>query len=99
MTKAGTVPEVLPRYYIGARKRFDFGQYMHLADDSDPTLSQWEDFVMDREKSHEVYGVMSSPAKAELERARRELEGWLERKFPQHRDLFAYWSDCVGRQA
>jgi hypothetical protein len=50
--------------------------------------------VIDREKSVEVHELTTSASKADLDNARAALLKWLDEHYPNHRDPFAYWSDC-----
>lgn len=64
------------------------------ADDPELDGPDWHCFVIDREKSGEVHEMTSSSLKADLDRARTTLLKWLDEHYPDHRDPFAYWTDC-----
>ncbi|MGU7780064.1 nitroreductase [Burkholderia sp. PU8-34] len=86
--------KVHPRYYIDARKGFDWGRSGTAADDPELDGPDWHCFVIDREKVSEVHELTSSSLKADLDRARATLLKWLDENYPNHRDPFAYWTDC-----
>lgn len=86
--------KVHPRYYIDARKGFAWGRSSIAADDPELDGPDWHCFVIDREKSGEVHEMTSSSFKADLDRARTTLLKWLDEHYPDHRDPFAYWTDC-----
>ncbi|KVC77252.1 hypothetical protein [Burkholderia ubonensis] len=86
--------KVHPRYYIDARKGFAWGRSSMAADDPELDGPDWHCFVVDREKSGEVHEMTSSSLKADLDRARTTLLKWLDENYPDHRDPFAYWTDC-----
>ncbi|KUZ70370.1 nitroreductase [Burkholderia ubonensis] len=86
--------KVHPRYHIDARKGFAWGRSSMAADDPELDGPDWQCFVIDREKSGEVHEITSSSLKADLDRARTALLKWLDENYPDHRDPFAYWTDC-----
>ncbi|MGS0893343.1 nitroreductase [Burkholderia stagnalis] len=83
--------KVLPRYFIEARKGLAW-----RAADEDDALS-YVGYVMDRENSAEIHTESSASSEAALRHANAELKKWLDDQYPNHRDPFAYWTDCNGR--
>jgi hypothetical protein len=86
--------KVYPRYYIDARKGLGWSKSPKASDDPDLDGPDWNCFVIDREKSVEVHELTTSASKADLDNARAALLKWLDEHYPNHRDPFAYWSDC-----
>ncbi|AXF25998.1 nitroreductase [Burkholderia pyrrocinia] len=86
--------KVNPRYYIDARKGFGWGKSSKASDDPDLDGPDWNCFVIDREKSIEVHEMTTSSLKADMDNARATLLKWLDEHYPNHRDPFAYWTDC-----
>jgi len=86
--------KVHPRYYIDARKGSGWGQSSRASDDPDLDGPDWRCLVIDRETSGDVHEITSAPFKADLDKARATLLKWLDEHYPEHRDPFAYWSDC-----
>lgn len=64
------------------------------SDDPEVGGPDWHCFVVDREKSIEVHELTSSSSKADLDNARTTLLKWLDDNYPDHRDPFAYGTDC-----
>ncbi|KVR43856.1 hypothetical protein [Burkholderia multivorans] len=86
--------KVHPRYYIDARKGTGWGKSSRASDDPDLDGPDWRCLVIDRETSGDVHEITSAPFKADLDKARATLLKWLDEHYPEHRDPFAYWSDC-----
>lgn len=80
---------VLPRYYIGGSRGFVFRG-------GDETL--WELGVRDREEAEvSIHWVECDGSREAIESEKSKLLLWLDERYPNHRDPFAYWSDCTAR--
>jgi hypothetical protein len=76
--------KVLPRYHVEVQKLWEIDG-----------REDWCIEVHDRQHiGRFVYSAECSGDEQSLTRARNEVKAWLDENYPQHRDPFAYWSDC-----